>query len=129
MVHPVRALLVVLPLVLGACGGDSGTDSVPASSTPSTGTTAVTTDTWDSFAGAFMADYCVSCHDASPKDFTQYSEVVAWLDGIRCGVAATQQPDCEGQRPPMQFPIGTGAYPSDEERDRVVAWIEAGAPE
>jgi len=46
---------------------------------------------------------------------------------IRCGVGTTVYAGCASFPPPRQFPIGNGAKPSDAERERLVAWIEAGA--
>jgi hypothetical protein len=79
----------------------------------------------------FFAMYCVSCHAASDptgRDFTQLSVVVTNAATIRCGVAATMQSGCGVSPAPKQFPIGTGPKPSDAERQRIVAWIDAGTP-
>jgi hypothetical protein len=62
------------------------------------------------------------------------SIVVTNKDTIRCGVCVQQDPSwgCPASPPAEQFPIsdtaGTNPKPSAEERDRVVAWIEAGCP-
>jgi uncharacterized membrane protein len=102
------------------------------------GTGAQGLDTWTSFAQGFFQDYCVSCHnedmtgDAS-RDQTQLSVVMGESDAIACGVATAEiraTLDC-GQGDPVasQFPAGNGPSPTDEERARLVAWIEAGMPE
>jgi hypothetical protein len=78
--------------------------------------------------------YCVECHGASDpdgRDFTKLSIVQAQKDEIRCGVAPVQLKGCTGFPPPHQFPVsnatGTNPKPTDAERDRLVAWIDAGA--
>ncbi|HEY3817044.1 MAG TPA: hypothetical protein VGL81_07735 [Polyangiaceae bacterium] len=94
-------------------------------------------DTWDNWAGGFFAKYCVECHgvgNTSGLDFGVQATVVANQSTIRCGVCAAQDPSwgCPASPPAKQFPIsdtaGTNPKPSDAERDRVVAWIEAGCP-
>jgi mono/diheme cytochrome c family protein len=84
----------------------------------------------------FFQSYCVSCHsptggDPGDKNFTQYASVVKYSAHIRCGVAQkhTQQPSWNCSESEEQFPIGTGPKPSGAERDRLVAWIDAGMPE
>ena len=90
-------------------------------------------DTWNNFAKAFFATYCVECHSATVPDptvdpnqnFNIYSDVVGLDQTIRCGVspgAASMtdpagtgpgvtpndfQPGCPktGFPPPGQFPI------------------------
>ena len=73
------------------------------------------------------------CHDGTtePQDFRQYSQVKALTSTIRCGVAPTLQSGCptSGFPPPKQFPIGTGPFPSDADRLRIVTWINDGAPQ
>jgi hypothetical protein len=103
-------------------------------------------DTWDGYMHGFFEKYCVECHHSGaptlppanvPLDFTQQTNVVAWEHTIRCGVipsTATQDPSwsCATVPPPGQFPIYDSAHcnkkPTDEERWRVVAWIDAGSP-
>ncbi len=116
-----NALLVLLV----ACGGHSSTTAdAPAS-----------TDTWASWAMGFTQTYCsATCHapggsgvGASGQfDFTQYANVYANRAAIRCGVAAVALAGCTGSPAPKQFPIAA-PYPSDPERARLVAWIDAGA--
>ena len=97
--------------------------------------------TWDGWAGAFVQDYCVQCHNpASPcsngtchalPDFRQQATVAGLAPAIRCGVATAQDPawDC-GSVAPEQFPVSGGgnAMPTDEQRAALVAWIDAGCP-
>jgi hypothetical protein len=90
-------------------------------------------DTWTTYASGFVTTYCVGCHDASdPKgrDYKVEANVQKEKSEIRCGVATTQDPSwsCATFPPAKQFPVGTGAKPSDADRARFVAWISAGAP-
>jgi len=89
-------------------------------------------DTWSNFAQTFFAKYCVSCHDGQAGingDFRNLSDVTAHEADIRCGIATSVLHGCDQSRyPPRQFPIGTGPKPTDAERTRVVAWIDAGLP-
>jgi hypothetical protein len=116
-------------------GGGGGDTSKP----PSEG--AATDDTWDNYAKAFFKTYCVECHNAttpySKQDFTIYADVIGLEKTIRCGVApkGMVQSGCptSGFPPPGQFPISNGAgtnpKPSNADRLRIIAWINAGAPE
>ena len=88
--------------------------------------------TWENFAESFFATYCTSCHSPAGRasvDFQQLEVVSLRLNVIRCGVAPTLLEGCEGEHPPGWFPIGSGPFPEDEERLRLVEWIENGAPE
>jgi hypothetical protein len=100
-----------------APGGDSGGGS----------------DTWASYASGFVTTYCVACHDSKDstgRNYTVEANVQKDRLEIRCGVAVTQDPGwaCAAFPPAKQFPIGSGAKPTDAERTRFVAWITAGAP-
>lgn len=82
-----------------------------------------------------MQTYCVECHDQKDptgRDFTQLAIVMANDGPMRCGVAATKLSGCGTSPAPKQFPIsdaaGTNPKPTDAERARIVAWIEAGLP-
>ena len=147
-----RPIVLFLLTVAGCSGGGSGADaSAPDLSAPAdlaaAGDLARAADlaspgdggggdTWTSWASGFFASYCVSCHsptgsDPGPKDFTQYASVLANAPEIRCGVAVSQDAAwmCAAFPPPEQFPVGTGPKPTNAERDRLVAWIGAGAPQ
>jgi len=106
---------------LDAGGGDLDTPTMTDAG--STG------DTWSSFAETFMQTYCVRCHSASPRDFRLLADVRANAVNARCGVSGTALSDCGSGPPPRQFPVGSGPFPSDDERARLVAWFDAGAPE
>src|SRR5690349_9157569 len=134
-----RILRVLTGLTLAACsssdlpGKGSGTGGTGTQPGTEGATSDAGKDTWASFAQAFFAKYCVSCHDGTKSgivgDFRQSADVTQHKDDIRCGVATTVVQGCEQSKwPPKQFPVGTGPKPTDEERMRLVAWIEAGAP-
>jgi hypothetical protein len=86
--------------------------------------------TYSNFAQFFFSTYCVRCHPsaASARDFTMYSVIQQNAHDIACGVSSTPVSGCSGTPAPGQFPIGSGPFPSDEERNELVAWIMAGLP-
>ena len=103
---------------VGVDGGpDGGPDSGPA-------------DTYANFAMEFMGAYCTECHGAgsATRDYTTIDDIRRDMVNVRCGVSAEPLDDCTGFPPPRQFPVGSGPMPSDEERGRLVAWVEAGLP-
>jgi hypothetical protein len=118
-------------IVLLACLAVAGCSSSGAASDMAMPSGAVT---WTSFGRQFFASYCVSCHTpggaGAQQDFSIYSVVQANAANIRCGVApAGMLPSgCSGSPPAGQFPIGSGPHPTDGERNKIVAWIDAGAP-
>jgi hypothetical protein len=90
-------------------------------------------DTWVGYAAGFFHTYCTSCHsaqDSTGRDYTIEANVAKEKDVMRCGVTATQDPawNCGASPVARQFPIGSGPKPSDAERARIVAWIDAGEP-
>lgn len=114
-------------------GDDTGDDT--GTSTDATLPDGTTGDTWTSFAHDFFVKYCTECHDASDTttgDFAVESNVMAKSSIIRCGVAVTKQSGCGATPTPKQFPICdatcTNPKPTDDERTRIVAWIDAGMP-
>jgi hypothetical protein len=132
-------LLLGALLVAAACSSSSsppaGSSGYDASTFPSDGGPDL--DTWDNWGQGFFTKYCVECHgvsNSSGLDFGMQSIVVTNQDTIRCGVCVQQDPSwgCPASPPAEQFPLtdaaGTNPKPSDEERDRVVAWIAAGCP-
>jgi hypothetical protein len=92
-------------------------------------------DGWSNFAEPFFAQFCVECHGAgsTKRDYTTMADVTRDKVEIRCGVASTKLDGCGSFPPPKQFPIsnssGSNPKPTDEERDRLIGWIEAGLPE
>lgn len=113
----------------------------PDAGTPDAGAAdAGSTDTWTGWANAdFFQRYCTSCHtpggqgdpSGSGLDFTLYADVAAKSALIRCGTAVAQDPSwgCGSFPPAKQFPVGSGPKPTDAERNRLVAWIDAGFPQ
>jgi hypothetical protein len=147
--------MLVVAAVAGGCGSgmqptpDSGSppdSGVPDSGVPDSGTPdaggapdAGSGDTWANWASPdFFATYCTSCHTPGGQgdptganlDFTKYADVAAKALEIRCGTAVTQDPawGCAAFPPAKQFPVGSGPKPTDAERNRLVAWIDAGWP-
>jgi len=104
-------------------GGSSGTDE-------SSTTGAAVQDTWENWAlPQYFQPYCIGCHPGdSPRDFTMYEVVVDNVDHIRCGSAPEMLPDCDDHIEPGHLPIGDGPFPTDDERWRLVDWIDAGMP-
>jgi len=96
-------------------------------------TGSVMADTWDSFAKGFFATYCVACHDddkkgAATRDYHLMANVVREKAAIACGVGTQADWTRRGctAPPAKQFPVGSGPKPSDEERSRLVRWIDSG---
>lgn len=133
-----RAAALLLLALLFACGDDDGTDTTtdttadggPLPTDAFVPVDAPAADTWDSWAMGFFATYCVECHDGGTRDYRTIDEVIRDQDGIACGVSPTALDRCGAGSPsPSQFPVGSGPFPSDAERERLVAWIDAGLPE
>ncbi len=145
---------LALVLAVASCGGDDdhvppsdggATDSGVATDSGPVGTDAGTdgggttidggasSDTWGSFAMGFFATYCVECHAGPPsgRDYQTIDDVQRDAAIIRCGTAPASEPssDCGATPAAGQFPVGSGPFPSDEDRRRLVAWIDAGLPE
>ncbi|MCB9594796.1 MAG: hypothetical protein H6719_18895 [Sandaracinaceae bacterium] len=132
----IASSLVICIALLGCDAGGSeddagggGDDAGMVGADAATSDAGPPADTWTAFANDFMQTYCVECHATSPKDFELLSEVRANAATIRCGVSDVALSDCGSGPPPRQFPIGSGPFPSDEDRARLVAWLDAGAPE
>ena len=138
-----RSLRWALGLLISttlACSSSSTTATHDDAAAPDAGSHAGP-DTWNNFAKAFCATYCVECHNATTpdpsmdpdQDFNIYANVKSFTSKIRCGVAPAGQlqSGCPGDGafpPPGQFPAGP-PYPDDAERLRMIAWINAGALE
>lgn len=100
--------------------------------------------TWDGWAGGFVRDYCVECHQPSAPcggsgchapgdpalfDFHDKTAFTDRADVIRCGIATQQDPSWNCNVAPKTFPIhGQNPLPVDEQRDIMVGWIDAGCP-
>jgi hypothetical protein len=94
-------------------------------------------DTWATYAQSFMETYCVSCHNDddqgdSARDYHSLEVVKMEASEIACGLAKSEQVwttrGCSGFPPARQFPVGDGPKPSDTDRDRLLAWIDAATP-
>jgi hypothetical protein len=100
---------------------------------------------WDGWAGEFVTDYCVECHNpAAPctgsgchpsagalPDFRIHSTVAGFGPMVRCGISVTQDPAWQcGATTPEEFPVagGSNPLPSDEQRGIMVGWVDAGCP-
>ncbi len=142
------ATLIASVLFLASCGDDASpvdsgappdgaavdatTDAAPdaaADAAIDAAADATAEDTWTTFAMEFFASYCTECHDGDPRDYRTIDDVVRDAATIRCGVSDVMASGCGTSPAPMQFPIGTGPRPTVEERQRLVAWIDAGLPE
>jgi hypothetical protein len=143
-----RLLLMIAYGALAACsphssadGMDGGTEVVLLPYPPDGSAV-----TWDGWAGAFVRDYCVQCHsptapcggsgchspgDPRTPDFENKSAVVGLAPTIQCGISVHQSPawGC-GSIGPKSFPVfqGSNPLPTDEQRDIVVGWVDAGCP-
>lgn len=131
------ASTLALVLALG-CGDDDSAadpdlgpaDGGPIATDAAAPVDAPEADTWNNYAMGFFATYCVACHDGGTRDYRTIDEVIRDQDGIACGVSPVALDRCgAGDPSPSQFPVGTGPRPSDAERERLVAWIDAGLPE
>jgi len=147
------SLLALSALVASACSSASsaggandsglsvvdaaGLDAALAPGAPDASAPDGSSDTWANWGMGFFSTYCVECHSASDPtglDFTMQSIVVQNKLTIRCGVCNVQDPSwgCPASPHAQQFPIsnatGSNPKPSAADRDRVVAWVEAGCP-
>ncbi|HEY0710390.1 MAG TPA: hypothetical protein VGG33_26515 [Polyangia bacterium] len=123
----------------GAGGGTSGMNDAGGDAREVGADTGPgTVDTWANFAQAFMGKYCVSCHNDdragdAARDYHMLSVVVREKVDIACGTAKSQaertKRACPTSAPRAnQFPAGNGPKPTDDERDRLLRWIDAGTP-
>jgi hypothetical protein len=128
------ALLATSALACSSASSSSEPDAATSDVAPASDVALgdIIHDTWTNYAEGFFKKYCVSCHNGTtePQNFNDYTQVDALKATIRCGVAPVLQSGCSNSPyPPNQFPIGMGPKPTAAERDRLVAWINAGAPE
>jgi hypothetical protein len=124
-------LVVALAPAIAACS--SSTTAPATTEDAGTLTDAAGGDTWASFAADFFVRYCNSCHtpqDATGRDYSVQANVKKDMQPMRCGVASVQDPawQCASSPCAKQFPFGPGPKPSDADRARLVAWINAGEP-
>ncbi len=126
-----KQVLILVFAVLAAntaCGDDSAPGAADAASIDAA-TDAAVPPTWTNFAESFMETYCQACHGPGDalRDYALLSMVRAEMDKIRCGVSPIALPNCT--IPAKQFPVGNGPMPDDTARNRLVQWIDDGAPE
>lgn len=86
----------------------------------------------------FMVKYCASCHNddnagVAARNYRMLSVVMREKADIACGTAKSAADrtarGCGATSPrARQFPVGNDAKPTDEERDRLLRWIDAGTP-
>jgi len=125
----------------GLDSADTGTPSTGTADTNSGGSdtamppdsgTAELGDYWEDWPrSTFFPTFCNECHpsmDTHDHDFTIYEDVVEEYNHIYCGVGLEMVPECEDHHEPGHLPQGDGAYPTDDERLRLVAWMDAGMP-
>lgn len=75
-------------------------------------------------------DHCVSCHrpgEIGPFALTDYDEVVGWAEMIREVVSEQRMPPWHANPKYGHFINDTRL--SDEEKNQIYQWVEAGAPE
>ncbi len=109
----------------------AGLDAAPPDASPAldASSDAGGDDTWESYAADWMRRFCVECHAGGRRDYTTPADVMRDAARIRCGVSPDRPLDGCGASPrARQFPIGDGPFPTDDERRRLVAWIDAGMP-
>ena len=117
---------------VGSSSSSGGEEESGSSSGGTTTTGSSAADTWENWAlPAYFDVYCNQCHPAagqSTRDFSDYDTVGDNFEHIRCGTAPTKIEGCDGHIEPGHLPIGPGPYPSDDERWRLVDWLDAGMP-
>jgi hypothetical protein len=123
-----------------AAGGSSGVNDAGRDALDATAEVGnpAATDTWANFAQAFMVKYCISCHNDdragdATRDYNMLSVIIREKVDIACGTAKSQaertKRNCPTNAPRAnQFPPGSGPKPTDDERDRLLRWIDAGTP-
>jgi hypothetical protein len=131
------------PALGGAPGSDSGGgpgagDAASGDSNGQSDSGPASADTWDNFARPFMMKYCVSCHNDdragdAARDYHMLAVVMREKVDIACGTAKSQadrvKRACPTNAPRAnQFPAGSGPKPTNDERDRLLLWIDANLP-
>jgi hypothetical protein len=109
----------------GAAGGAAGAGGKGGGAAGG----AAGTDTWANYAQGFFQTYCVSCHNddnsgTATRDYHMLANVMSEKAKIACGVSKSQadwtKRGCAGSPAASQFRAGTGAKPSNAERDRLI---------
>ncbi len=120
------AVAWMLVVTTAACGS-TNEEVVADASLPTVD--AMQEDRWSTFAADFIEVYCHECHGPgdSLRDYSLLTTVTSERDKIRCGVSPSALSGCTISA--RQFPVGSGPKPTDEDRMRLVEWIDRGAPE
>jgi uncharacterized membrane protein len=126
---------IVVLLGLAACGGGEGTpdarivNGCPALEEPQASPgDPIDGDTWDTFAMQFFEDFCTRCHsvdNVGPDERMDAPEGYDWDDpaSVREHVDEIRAAVGVANFMPLSPP-----EPTCEERERIVRWIDAGAP-
>ena len=85
-----------------------------------------------------MVKYCASCHNDdnagdAARNYRMLAAVMREKVDIACGVAKSNVDrtarNCPAGAPRAnQFPVGNGPKPTNDERDRLLRWIDANTP-
>ncbi len=118
--------MMLLPLVIMACGPKSPDENDTASSQATTDTAEVEQDctlNWDGWANGFFATYCRSCHSVTTAerhgaptgvDFDTRGDAIQWAQRIRVRVLEQET-----------MPLGGGVVQTDlEPLDRWLQCVE-----
>jgi hypothetical protein len=79
----------------------------------------------------FFTPYCGDCHPhltSNGWDWANHDHVREQYDHIYCGVNLVETDECGGHHVPGHLPQGGGAMPTEDERLRLIAWMDAGIP-
>lgn len=85
--------------------------------------------TWNNGIGALVHDRCGGCHHPSGIggfDFTEHGEMTTWLPAARAAVESGTMPPWQPD-PDCQEYTGSRAL-TDQQKDDLLAWMDAGAP-
>jgi hypothetical protein len=85
-----------------------------------------------------MVKYCAACHNddnagVAARNYRMLEAVMREKVDIACGVAKSNADrtarNCPAGAPRAnQFPVGSGPRPTNDERDRLLRWIDANTP-
>lgn len=87
--------------------------------------------TYQNFAADFFAEYCLRCHNAQLEGDLNRTDAPTGINfNTLAGVRAFQtrirlRAGVQGDMPPRLLPV---PRPSDVERQRLIDWIDCGAP-
>lgn len=119
--------LTILVSIAGGCL--SPNNPLPDALLPDGGSTNCDELTWENFARQFFADYCLLCHSETlVSDLARYDAPVGinydTIEGVREFRKRIRLRAGElGDMPPRLLPV---PRPSEEERVRLIQWIDCG---